>query len=211
MIRVAIVEDQGEIREGLKALISGTPGYGCAGAWRSMEEALAQIGRDVPDVLLADIGLPGMPGTEGIRLLKQRYAGLPALMLTVYEDDERIFEALCAGACGYLLKSTPPARLLECLQEAVAGGAPMSPPVARRVVELFRDFRPPDKSDRKLTPHEARLLGLLVDGHNLKTAATEIGVSRATVAWHMRSIYEKLQVHSKSEAVAKALRARMIR
>src|SRR5580658_8967076 len=108
MIRVGIVEDQGEIREGLKALISGTPGYGCAGAWRSMEEALAQIGHDVPDVLLADIGLPGMPGTEGIRLLKQRYAGMPALMLTVYEDDERIFEALCAGACGYLLKSHGP-------------------------------------------------------------------------------------------------------
>ena len=211
MIRVAIVEDQREIREGLKALISGTPGYGCAGAWGSMEEALAQIGRDVPDVLLADIGLPGMPGTDGIRLLKERYPGLPALMLTVYEDDERIFDALCAGACGYLLKSTPPARLLESLQEAVGGGAPMSPPVARRVIELFRDFRPPEKSDRKLTPHEARLLTLLVDGHNLKTAATEIGVSRATVAWQMRSIYEKLQVHSKSEAVAKALRARMIR
>jgi DNA-binding NarL/FixJ family response regulator len=211
MIRVAIVEDQRDIREGLKALISGTPGYSCAGAWGSMEEALAQIGREVPDVLLADIGLPGMPGTEGIRILKQRYAGLPALMLTVYEDDERIFAALCAGACGYLLKSTPPARLLESLQEAVAGGAPMSPPVARRVVELFRDFRPPEESDRKLTPHETRLLGLLVDGHNLKTAAAEIGVSRATVAWHMRSIYEKLQVHSKSEAVAKALRARMIR
>jgi DNA-binding NarL/FixJ family response regulator len=211
MIRVAIVEDQRDIREGLKALISGTPGYSCAGAWGSMEEALAQIGREVPDVLLADIGLPGMPGTEGIRILKQRYAGLPALMLTVYEDDERIFAALCAGACGYLLKSTPPARLLESLQEAVAGGAPMSPPVARRVVELFRDFRPPEESDRKLTPHETRLLGLLVDGHNLKTAAAEIGVSRATVAWHMRSIYEKLQVHSKSEAVAKALRARVIR
>jgi DNA-binding NarL/FixJ family response regulator len=211
MIRVAIVEDQWEIREGLKALISGTPGYGCTGAWRSMEEALEQIGRDVPDVLLADIGLPGMAGTEGIRLLKQRYPALPALMLTVYEDDERIFQALCAGACGYLLKGTPPARLLESLQEAVAGGAPMSPPVARRVVELFRDFRPPEKSDCKLTPHEARLLSLLVEGHNLKTAAAELGVSRATVAWHMRTIYEKLQVHSKSEAVAKALRARMIR
>ena len=211
MTRVAIVEDQREIREGLKALISGTPDYSCAGAWRSMEEALEQIGRDVPDVLLVDIGLPGMAGTEGIRLLKRRYPSLPALVLTVYEDDERIFDALCAGACGYLLKSTPPARLLESLQEAVGGGAPMSPPVARRVVELFRDFRPPEKSDRELTPHEARLLALLVDGHNLKTAAAEIGVSRATVAWHMRNIYEKLQVHSKSEAVAKALRARMIR
>ena len=146
-----------------------------------------------------------MSGPEGIRLLKQRYAALPALMLTVYEDDERIFEALCAGACGYLLKSTPPARLLECLQEAVVGGAPMSPPVARRVIELFRDFRPPEKSIASSTPHEARLLGLLVDGHNLKTAAAEIGVTRAAVAWHLRSIYEKLQVHSKSEAVVKAL------
>ena len=113
MTRVAIVEDQREIREGLKALISGTPDYSCAGAWRSMEEALEQIARDVPDAVLVDIGLPGMPGTEGIRLLKQRYPSLPALVLTVYEDDERIFDALCAGACGYLLKSTPPARLLE--------------------------------------------------------------------------------------------------
>jgi DNA-binding NarL/FixJ family response regulator len=211
MIRVAIVEDQCEIREGLKALISGTPGYACVGAWGSMEEALAQIGRDLPNVLLADIGLPGMPGTEGIRLLKQRYPGLPALMLTVYEEDDRIFDALCAGACGYLLKSTPPARLLECLQEAVAGGAPMSPSVARKVVALFRDFRPPDDPTRKLTPHEVKLLSLLVDGHNLKTAAAELGVTRATVAWHLQSIYEKLQVHSKSEAVAKALRARIVR
>jgi DNA-binding NarL/FixJ family response regulator len=154
---------------------------------RPVEEPLEQIGRDVPNVLLVDIRLPGMSGTEGIRLLKERYPALPALVLTVYEDDERIFNALCAGACGYLLKSTPP--------------------VARRVIELFRDFRPPEKSDRKLTAHEARLLALLVDGHNLKTAAAEIGVSRATVAWHMRGIYEKLQVHSQSDAVAKALRA----
>jgi DNA-binding NarL/FixJ family response regulator len=116
-----------------------------------------------------------------------------------------------AKALGGAVSIASAARLLECLQEAVAGGAPMSPPVARRVVELFRDFRPPEKSNRKLTPHEARFLGLLVDGHNLKTAAAEIGVSRATIAWHMRSIYEKLQVHSKSEAVAKALRSRMIR
>ena len=152
-----------------------------------------------------------MQGTEGIRLLQEKYPRMPALVLTVYEDDERIFEALCAGACGYLLKTTPPARLLECLGEAVAGGAPMSPPVAKRVIALFRDFRPPEPSAPKLTPHESRLLSLLVDGHNLKTAAGELGVSRATVAFHMQSVYEKLHVHSKSEAVAKALRSRMIR
>jgi DNA-binding NarL/FixJ family response regulator len=210
-IRVAIVEDQREIREGLKSLVSGTLGYRVAGAWRSMEEALDEIARDVPEVALVDIGLPGMPGTEGIRILKERYPKLRALMLTVYDDDDRIFSALCAGASGYLLKSTPPARLLESLQEVMAGGAPMSPPVASRVLTLFREFRPREHDRSNLSPHETRLLSLLVDGHNLKTAAAELDVSRATVAWHMRNIYDKLQVHSKSEAVAKALRSGLIR
>jgi DNA-binding NarL/FixJ family response regulator len=132
-------------------------------------------------------------------------------MLTVYDDDERIFSALCAGASGYLLKSTPPGKLLESLQEVLTGGAPMSPSVASRVLALFRAFRPLDHEGTTLSPHEKRLLGLLVDGHNLKTAAAELGVSRATVAWHMRNIYEKLQVHSKSEAVAKAMRTGQIR
>ena len=210
-IRVAIIEDQREIREGLKTLVSGTPGYCVAGAWRSMEEALDGIARDVPDVALVDIGLPGMPGTDGIRILRERYPKLRTLMLTVYDDDERIFSAICAGASGYLLKSTPPARLLESLQEVLAGGAPMSPPVASRVLSLFREFRPLEHADCNLSPHEIRLLSLLVDGHNLKTAAAELDVSRATVAWHMRNIYEKLQVHSKSEAVGKALRAGLLR
>lgn len=125
-------------------------------------------------------------------------------------DDERIFDALCAGACGYLLKKTPPARLLESLREAVAGGSPMSPEVARRVIALFRDIRPPERADYELTPHETRLLKLLVEGHNYKTAAVELCVSVNTVSFHMRRIYEKLQVHSKSEAVAKALRNRLI-
>src|SRR5262249_53056474 len=127
-----------------------------------------------------------------------------------YGDDERIFEALCAGACGYLLKKTAPARLLESLKEAVDGGSPMSPEIARRVVTLFRQFRPPDKADYQMTPHETRLLKLLIDGHNYKTAALELGVSVNTVSFHMRHIYEKLQVHSKSEAVSKALRDHLI-
>jgi DNA-binding NarL/FixJ family response regulator len=210
LVRVAIIEDQPEIREGLKALIAGAPGFAAAGAYPSMEAALARIGDDPPDVVLADIGLPGMSGTEGIRLLKQSHPSLPTLMLTVYDDDERIFEAMCAGACGYLLKSTPPARLLESLREIVDGGAPMSPYVARRVISLFREVRPPRQADYGLTPHEIRLLKLLVEGHNFKTAAAEAGVSPATIAWHMRHVYEKLQVHSKSEAVGKALRERII-
>ncbi len=210
-IQVAIIEDRRDIREGLAVLINGTEGYRCTSAFGSMEQALESIGRDLPHVALVDIGLPGMSGIEGIRVLRDRYDSLLLLMLTVYGDDERIFDALCAGACGYLLKNTPPVRLLASLEEATLGGSPMSPEIARRVVTLFRDIRPPEKSDYQLTPHETRLLKLLVEGHNYKTAANELGVSVNTISFHMRRIYDKLQVHSKSEAVSKALRNRLIR
>ena len=210
VIKVAVIEDRREIREGLRMLINGTDSYRCTGSFRSMEEALAKIGAELPDVTLVDIGLPGMSGIEGIRILKERYPELLLLMLTVYDDDERIFDALCAGACGYLLKRTPPARLLEYLKEAVDGGAPISPEIARRVVGLFREVRPPDRTDYQLTPHEERLLKLLVEGHNYTTAAAKLKVSLNTIKTHMRHVYEKLQVHSKSEAVAKALRNRIV-
>jgi DNA-binding NarL/FixJ family response regulator len=208
---VAIIEDQREFREGLAFLIDGSEGYRCTQRFGSMEEALASLGRDVPDVALVDIGLPGISGIEGIRLLNERYPGLPVLMLTVYNDDERIFEAMCAGACGYLLKKTPKARILEHIQEVLEGGAPMSPEVARRVVDLFRQFHPPRGATYQLTPQELRLLALLGEGHQYKTAAGELGISVNTASSHMRHIYEKLQVHSKSEAVAKALREGLIR
>jgi len=210
VITVAIVEDQRDIRDALAMLINGTAGYRCIGAYPSMEAALDRIGVDTPDVALCDIGLPGMSGIQGIRILRERHPDLSVLMLTVYDDDDRIFEALCAGACGYLLKRTPPARLLDSLREAVTGGAPMSPEVAGRVIALFREIRPPERADYDLTPHESRLLKLLVEGHNYTTAAEELGVSYNTVKFHMRHIYEKLQVHSKSEAVAKAMREGLI-
>jgi len=187
-------------------LIDGTEGFTCVGSYRTMEEALDKIGTHLPHVVLADIGLPGMNGIEGVRLLKERHPSLTLLMLTVYEDDERIFEALCAGASGYLVKKTPPARLLESIREAIDGGAPMSPEIASRVVHLFRQIRPPEKADYHLTPHELRLLKLLVEGYNYKTAAAELGVTFNTICFHIKQIYEKMQVHSKSEAVAKALR-----
>lgn len=209
-IKVALIEDRREIRDGLAMLINGTQGFKCTGSYRSMEDALPRIGTDLPDVALCDIGLPGMSGIEGMRILKEKFPALLLLMLTIYDDDERIFDALCAGACGYLLKKTPPAKLLEGLREAVDGGSPMSPEVARRVIALFRDIRPPERADYELTPHETRLLKLLVEGHNYKTAALELNVSINTISFHMRHIYEKLQVHSKSEAVAKALRDRLV-
>jgi len=210
MIRAAIVEDRRHIREGLAVLIEGTEGFQCTGSYRSMEEALPRIQSDPPDVALIDIGLPGMSGIEGIRILKERHPETRFLVLSVYDDDERIFDALCAGASGYLLKKTQPARLLECLREAAAGGAPMSPEVARKVILLFRRIRPPARSDHDLTPHEIRILKLLVAGHNYKSAAAELKVSVNTVAFHIKHIYEKLQVHSKTEAVAKALRGGLL-
>jgi len=210
IIKVAIIEDERRIREGLEALINLAEGYRCAGAFRSMEDALARPWQELPDVVLVDIGLPGMSGLEGLPVLRERYPDAALVMLTVYEDDERIFDALCAGACGYLLKRTPPAKLLESLREAKHGGAPMSPEVARRVISLFRTVRPPEHATYDLTPHELRLLKLLVDGHNYKSAAAELGVSFHTVAFHVQNIYEKLHVHSKSEAVATALRHRLI-
>ena len=210
VITVATIEDRREIRLGLAALIDETPGFRCVGQYRSMEEALDTF-RDRPaDLALVDIELPGMSGLEGIRILRERSSKMLLLMLTVYDDDERIFEALCAGACGYLLKKTPPAKLIESLREAIDGGAPMSPDVARRVIRIFRDVRPPEKADYDLTPHEVRLLKLMVEGHSYKSAATILHVTAHTVSFHLRHIYEKLEVHSKSEAVAKALRSRLV-
>lgn len=211
MIRVAIIEDTSVIREGLCQLISSYVGYQVTGGYPSMEEALSRIGGQLPDVVLVDIGLPGMSGIEGIREIKRLYPGVQLLVLSVYGDDARIFEAICAGACGYLLKKTPPARLLESIAEVAGGGAPMSPEVARRVVDLFRTIRPPERAQHDLTPHELKLLQLMVDGRSRKAVSKELGVSVHTVAFHLRRVYEKLEVHSRSEAVAKALRDRLIK
>lgn len=211
VIRTMIVEDQRDLREGLSTLVNFTPGFTCTGAFRSMEECLARVKHDVPDVVLSDIGLPGMSGIEGIRILKDQHPDLIVLVLTVYDDNEKIFDALCAGASGYLLKQTEPAELLRSVREAVGGGAPMSPEVAARVIKLFRKVRPPEKVDYDLTPHETRLLKLLVDGYNYVTAAEELKISYNTIKFHVRNIYDKLQVHSKSEAVAIAMRDRLVK
>ena len=209
-LRVTIVEDHPEFCEYLSALISGTDGFKCLGSFRSVEDALPKLTSQVPDVMLIDIGLPGMNGIEGIRLFKERHPEILFLTLTIHDDDERIFDALCAGASGYLLKKTQPSRLVESVKEAAQGGAPMSPEIARRVIKLFREIRPPERADYNLTPHEIRILKLLVEGHNYKTAAARLGVQATTINFHLQNIYQKLQVHSKTEAVAKALRNRLI-
>ena len=209
-LRVVLIEDLREIREGLTALINGTAGFRCVAAFGSMESALARIERESPDAILTDLGLPGMSGTEGIVRIREIYPEIPIIALTIYDNDTEIFNALCNGANGYLLKNTPPARLLEALREAVDGGSPMSPNIAARVVKLFRQFRPPESAEYYLTPQEIELLKLLVEGHHKKTAAREMNISIHTISFHLKNIYCKLQVHSKTEAVAKALREKIV-
>ncbi len=209
-ITVALAEDEHAIRKGLSLLINGTPGYRCVGAFSSVEEALRSMGREVPDVLLLDINLPGMPGSEGVRALRERFPSMQVLMLTIYDEEEKIFESICNGACGYLLKRTPPAELLAAIRDVHEGGAPMSPEVARKVVRLFQKTPPPEKLDHHLTPHEVQLLGMLADGYSYQGAADRLQVSINTIRDYVRKIYDKLHVHSKTEAVRKALKSGII-
>lgn len=211
VIGVAIIEDQKELREGLSFLIHNTPPFECKHVYASMEDALAGIGMNPPRVALVDIGLPGLNGIDGVRILRERYPSIAAVLLTVFKDDDRIFQAICAGACGYLLKKTPPARLLDAIREIAEGGAVMSPEVATRVVDLFRKSQVPNHAAAGLSQQELRLLKLMMEGHQNKTAAAELGISAHTVNFHLRSIYEKLHVHSRTEAVARALREGLIK
>lgn len=209
-IRIAIIEDERHLRDGLQSLINLTSNFTCVNSFGSMETALAQIKSNDVDLILTDIGLPKMNGIEGIKILREKFPDLPIIVLTVHNENDKIFQALCAGANGYLLKNTPPAQIIEAVKDVLNGGAPMSPEVARRVVTLFRKFAPPEISDYNLTDSEKNILKMLVDGHHYKTAAHELGISIHTVSFHLRNIYTKLHVHSKTEAVAKALREGLV-
>jgi DNA-binding NarL/FixJ family response regulator len=210
IVLVGLVEDDDAIREGLRVLVDGSLGFRCVGTWASVEDALEGLPRELPDVLLMDIQLPGMSGTAGVRIVRERHPSIEVLMLTIHAERERIFESICNGASGYLLKNTPPARLLEALRESKGGGAPMSPEIARKVVELFRKAPPPPAEETRLAPQEVRLLGLLAEGHSYQAAADRLCVSVNTVRNYIRSVYDKLHVHSRSEAVSKALRLGLI-
>ena len=209
-IEVVLVEDDAVVAEGLRVLIDGAPGYSCSRHFLSVEQALTGLTR-APDVVLLDIDLPGMPGSEGVRHLRNKFPSTEVIMLSVYSQEQHVFASICNGACGYLLKKTPPDRLLQAISEAAEGGAPMSPEIARRVVTLFQTYRPPPRVDHDLTPQETRLLRLLADGHSYESAGANLEVSVNTVRNYVRSVYEKLHVHSKSEAVSKALRQGILR
>lgn len=203
MIRVALVEDDPRIRQGLSFLVGGSPGFSWVGDFGNGEDALARLPALAPDVILMDINLPGMSGIQCIRQLKQLLPPSQLVMLTVLEDHERIFESLAAGASGYLLKNTPPARLLEAIREVHNGGAPMSAQIARSVVETFRQPSPVPKSSNVLTPREQETLALLAKGFLYKEIADQLRVSIETVRSHIRNIYDKLHVRSRTEAVMK--------
>ena len=204
MISVAIVEDIREIREGLQLLIDGSDGFVCNYSFATAEEAIEKIPSVYPDVVLMDINLPGINGIEAVRKLKAQCNNTQFIMSTVYEDDDSIFESLKAGASGYLLKKTAPAKILDSITEVYSGGSPMSSQIARKVIASFQQKDSIDNSEL-LTQREKEILKSLAKGLRYKEIAAEMNIGLETVRTHARNIYEKLQVQSRTEAINKVM------
>jgi DNA-binding NarL/FixJ family response regulator len=205
-IKVSIIEDDDWIRENLAAQIGRTSGFLCAGCYRNGEEAISRILKDVPDVILMDINLPKMNGIECVRKLKPLVPSAHIMMLTVYEDSDKIFDSLLAGASGYLLKRTPQAEIMEAIADVHRGNSPMSGHIARKVVQYFNLRGSDDKEIEKLSKREREVLDHLAQGIPYKEIADVLSLSIDTVRMHIKGIYSKLHVHSRGEAVAKYLR-----
>jgi DNA-binding NarL/FixJ family response regulator len=205
-IQVAIVEDDDEIRASLSARISGSSSLELVSCCADAETALAELPRSKPEVVLMDINLPKMDGVECVRRLKSQLPDTQFVMLTVYEDNNRLFQSLTAGASGYLLKRTPPAKLLAAIREAQAGGSPMTPQIARRVVQHFRRLPTPCSDLENLTPRENDVVDQLAKGFRYKEIVENLGISQGTLNGYIRSVYQKLHVQSRTEAVVKYLK-----
>lgn len=212
MIPVLIVEDKRTIRESLVSLINSTEKFQCIAAFADCESMLVSKDLNKAKIFLMDIGLPGMSGIDGVKRIKQNDPDANILILTVYEDNEKIFNAICAGACGYLLKSTPPAEIINALESMYNGGSPMTPSIARKVIELFRNQKAVREEEKKnlLSGREREVLSALAEGKSYRETAEYLFISVDTVRQHIRNIYYKLQVHSQSEAVATAIRKGII-
>jgi DNA-binding NarL/FixJ family response regulator len=204
-IRVSIVDDEADLRENIAGYVDAAKGFQCISVHSSAEEAIAQLPKEKPDVVLMDINLGGMSGIECVRQLKPLMRDTQMVMLTVFEDTEKIFSALSAGASGYLLKRLAPEKLLEAIREVHEGGSPMSAPIARKVVQSLQVHRPADDTV-ELSPREREVLDGLAEGQAYKQIADKLSVSIHTVRNYIRRIYEKLHVRSSAEAVAKYLR-----
>jgi DNA-binding NarL/FixJ family response regulator len=210
-IRVAIYEDNRNLREGLYQLIDGTDGFQCVGAFANCDRILKQIEETKPDVVLMDIELPGISGIEAVKILKEKYPAVKVLMETIFEDNNKIFDSICNGAEGYILKNTPPALILSSIKEIYDGGAPMTPSVASKVLKMFKNNSFSSlKETTNLTERESEILKALVEGMSYKMISVTCFISVDTVSGHIKNIYKKLQVHSKSEAVVKAIKGKII-
>jgi len=211
MIKVAIFEDNRSLREGLAAMIGGTSGFICVGAFPNCNNLLKNVAQVKPDVILMDIEMPGINGIEAVSLIKEDFPEMKILMETIFDDDEKIFNSICAGAEGYILKNTSPSEILEAIEEIHEGGSPMTPSIANRVLKMVKN-RPETRNKElfDLTDREKEILTCLVKGMSYKMVAETCFISIETVNVHIKNIYRKLQVHSKSEAVAKAIKGRIV-
>lgn len=205
IITVTIVEDEDEIRGLLEVIIDRSPGFSCKQVFKDCESALEPIVTLKPDVVLMDIQLPGMTGIEGIKILKSRLPDTDFIILTIRDEEEMIFQSLCAGATGYLLKETPPVRLLAAIREVREGGSPMSPGIARKIALSFQPARSSVLSDR-----EMEILGRLIEGENYAVISKKLFISGHTVRAHIKNIYRKLHVSSRAEAVSFAIRKKLL-
>jgi DNA-binding NarL/FixJ family response regulator len=209
-IRIVLYEDNTDLREGLGVLLKGTNGFDLIGAFPNCEFVDTEIGSLLPDIVLMDIDMPIANGIHGLKIIKEKYPKVNVLMLTVFEDNEHIFEAICSGAVGYMLKRTPPIKLLEAIQDANNGGAPMTSSIARKVLQMLPPQKRISDNSHNLTDREREILNLLVKGNSYKMIADQCYISIDTVRSHMKKIYEKLHVHSQTEAVAKAIHNQIV-
>jgi DNA-binding NarL/FixJ family response regulator len=210
MIKILIYEDNPQLREGLSMLINGSDGFEVLAAYKNCNEVVAEVEAWKPEVILMDIDMPGVNGIEGLKLIRKVNTDVKILMLTVFDDNKNVFESLKAGANGYVLKKTPPAKLLEYISEAASGGAPMTSSIASQVLKMFSEINDPVHADYNLSDREKQVLQFLVNGYSYKMIAGEMFIAIDTVRSHIKKVYEKLHVNSKSEAVAKAFKDKII-
>ena len=207
-LRVQIYEDNDELRNMLSMLLTHSAGFELCGAFSNCAEAITNVTENKPDVILCDIDMPGVDGITGVRMIRKENKKVLILMYTVFDDNEHLFDALCEGANGYLLKGDSPAEILNAIKEVHEGGAPMSPAIARKVIGFFGQQR--KTNDSALTEREKEILLLMVQGKSAKMIASHTGITFQTVRTHIKNIYEKLHVHSQTEAVSKAIKERLV-
>jgi DNA-binding NarL/FixJ family response regulator len=210
MIKILIYEDNPQLREGLTMLINGSEGFEVLAAYKNCNNVVDEVQAWKPDVILMDIDMPGTNGIEGLKQIRAVGSEVKILMLTVFDDNKNVFDAIKAGASGYILKKTAPARLLEYIAEAASGGAPMTSSIATQVLKMFSESNKDSGEDYNLSDREKQVLSLLVNGYSYKMIAAEMNISIDTVRSHIKKIYEKLHVNSKSEAVAKAFKDKIV-